>query len=138
MQQSVDYLLLADGDRERANRLVRRLSHLGIGIEVVGDGASALLSAHRRRPRLLVCLPDLPILDGYRLVEALRSRPETASIPAVLVTESAGPQELARGWRAGADLCIPLCQGEADVLATLHRLVTNQMMDPVEAAPALV
>lgn len=119
-------VILVDSDSQRAARLSRRLAQPEMDIVIAGDGATGLLQAHERRPSLLVCMPELQVLDGYRLIEAIRCRPETATIPAVLVTEGSGAQELARGWRAGADLCIPLCQGEADMLATLHRLITNE------------
>ena len=114
-------LLLVDGDITRAERLAHRLSSLDFEIRTADNGATALLMAHERRPEVVVTSAETPILDGYRMLDALRSQPQTCDIPVILITEGNSQGELARAWGSGADLCIPRIQGEADVLATLHR-----------------
>jgi PleD family two-component response regulator len=125
MYQHRRLVLLVDGDLARARRLADRMSGSEFDIQITGNGATALLNAHQVRPDVIVAAGDAPILDGYLLVEALRSKPETADIPVLLLTEGTSQAEFARGWKAGADLCIPRSQGEADVLATLHRALCS-------------
>jgi len=125
MHQHRGLLLLVDGEVTRAERLAKRLAHLEFDIHVVDDGATALLKVHALHPDVVVSATDLPILDGYRMLEALRSRPETRDVPVLLITEDSSGENVTRGWTAGADLCIPRTQGEADVLATLHRALTG-------------
>lgn len=120
--------MLVDGEVSRAERLAKRLDHLGFDIELVENGATALLKAHETRPDVIISASDLPILDGYRMLEALRSKQETCSLPVLLITDGSSQEEIARGWMAGADLCIPRNQGEADVLATLHRALSNGLI----------
>lgn len=125
MHQHHGRLLLVDGELVRAERLAKRLAHLGLDIQIVGDGATALLSAHDRRPDAVIAAADTPIVNGYLVIQALRSEPLTHSVPVILITEGSSHEELARGWHAGADLCVPRNQGEADVLATLHRALSS-------------
>lgn len=125
MQQEPGTLLLVDGDLRRAERLAGRLSGLGFEPEYVENGAAALLKAHDTRPDVVVLAAEMPVLDGFRTLDALRSTPQTCDIPVILITEGNSPQELSRGWNAGADLCIPRNHGEADVLATLYRALSN-------------
>jgi DNA-binding response OmpR family regulator len=125
MHQQKGLLLLVDGDTHRAERLAGRLSNLDFEVRVADNGATGLLQAFERRPAAVIVAADVPILDGYRLLDALQSQPQTCDIPAILITEGCSHAELARGWNAGADLCIPRSHGEADVLATLHRALTG-------------
>jgi PleD family two-component response regulator len=138
MHQQNGILLLVDGEAPRAERMAKRLAHLGYEIQVVSDGAEALRKAHELRPEVIVAAATLPLLDGHLMLEALRSKSQTRRIPVVLITESNSQEELARGWKAGADLCVPRNQGEADVLATLHRALNGFRRDVSSRELALV
>lgn len=120
--------MLVDGEAARAERLAKRLDHLDFDVLLAHDGATALLKAHEIRPDVVISAADLPILDGCRMLNALKSKPETHHIPVLLITEGSSQEEIARGWTAGADLCIPRNQGEADLLATLHRALSNGLV----------
>jgi CheY-like chemotaxis protein len=125
MRQQRQLLLLVDGDVVRAERLAKRLSHLDFDIRIADDGATGLLAAHEMLPDVVIAAAEMSILDGYRMLEALRDKPQTSHIPVILITEDNTHEELARCWQAGADLCVPRTQGEADVLATLHRALSS-------------
>lgn len=125
MQQRRGQLLLVDGEVARAQKLAKRLEHLNFDIQIADNGATGLLKAHEIRPDVVVSAGSMPILDGYRMLEALRSQPLTRELPVILLTDDSTHEEVARGWMAGADLCIPRNQGEVDVLATLHRALNN-------------
>ena len=125
MHQRTGKLLLVDGEVGRAQRLAKRLAHLDVDVHVSDNGADGLLKAHEIQPDMVVSATEMPILDGYRMLEALKSKPQTCNIPVVLITDECNHEELSRGWTAGADLCIPRNQGEADVLATLRRVISS-------------
>lgn len=125
MHQQRKQVLLVDGDVMRAERLAKRLSHLDFDVQILPNGAEALLTAHEARPDVVVAAADTPVLNGYLMLEAMRSEPRTSSVPVILITPGSGHEELARGWKAGADLCVPRNQGEADVLATLNRALLS-------------
>lgn len=135
MRQPGNRLLLVDADRGRAERLARRLAGLSLEIELAENGAEALLRVHARRPDVIVTTAELPVLNGFLMLEGLRSQPATADVPVILLTEGYGHEELARGWKAGADLCIPRQHGDADVLATLHRALESFLLRTPEAHP---
>jgi CheY-like chemotaxis protein len=60
----------------------------GAGYEVIeaAHGQDALDQIEGRAPDLVVTDLMMPVMDGGALIEQLRSRPETAGIPIVLVT----------------------------------------------------
>lgn len=125
MHQRRRLLLLVDHEVARAERLARRLAHLDFDVQVADNGATALLKAHERHPDVVITTAEMPILDGYQMLQALRSKQQTHEIPVLILTDGNRQEEIARAWEAGADLCVPLNQGEADVLATLHRALMS-------------
>jgi len=125
MHQQRMKLLLVDGDVARAERLARRLSGPEWDIQFADNGASALLKAHAARPDVVVSTSELPVLNGFLMLQALRSEAQTCHLPVILLTEGSSHEELARGWKSGADLCIPRGQGDVDVVGTLHRALSG-------------
>jgi two-component system, cell cycle response regulator len=125
MHQQREVLLLVDGDVSRAERLASRLGHLHYNVQTAHDGATALLKAHELRPNVVVAATEMPVLDGFRMLDALRNSPQTEDIPVILLMDDCNHEQMAKGWRVGADLCIPRNGSDADVLATLHRALRN-------------
>lgn len=129
MHQRRAQLLLVDGDINRAERLARRLAGSDLCVHFAENGAQALLKAHELLPDVVVTAAEVPLLDGYRLLDALRKQPPVPHLPVILITEGNTPDEIARGWKAGADLCVPRTMGEPDLLATLHRALSTLLSD---------
>jgi len=125
MYQHNRWILLVDGNTDRAAKLATAMHHLDRRVEVARNGATGLLRAHETRPDLIVVAGRMPVLDGYRMVDALRSEPQTSDVPVILITEGSTHEELARGWSAGADFCIPWDSGEEDGIRTLHGLLAR-------------
>lgn len=75
------------------------------GYEVVegADGLDGLELARTARPDLIVCDVMMPRMNGYKLLEALRGRPDTAAIPVIMLTAMADRSHVRIGMTAGAD-----------------------------------
>lgn len=94
-------LVVDDEEVIRAN--VRRLLELeGYAVITATGGREGLELARARRPDLVVCDLVMPDLDGYGVLKGLRANAETADIPFVLLTASAGEGERDVALRAGA------------------------------------
>lgn len=92
--------------------IVRRLLTLGLrkaGLEVVeaGSGRAALEILDRQTVGVVVCDLGMPGMNGIDVVVALRGRPETATLPFILVTGSGDDQSVVAGLEAGADDFLP-------------------------------
>jgi CheY-like chemotaxis protein len=125
MYQQRVTILLVDGNIERVSRFAERLRHLNFQVEVATNGAVGLLKAHESRPDVVVAAAELPILDGYRMTDGLRSKPHTAEVPVILITESGSDEELARGWKCGVDFCLRWDQRDGEVLSALHQVLAR-------------
>jgi PAS domain S-box-containing protein len=82
----VAVVLLAEDDPDHQRLLADLIRRLGHDVTVADDGWSALISANRRRPDLVVTDVDMPEMNGLQLCRALREDVLLADVPIVLVT----------------------------------------------------
>jgi two-component system chemotaxis sensor kinase CheA len=79
------------------------LERAGYAVRVAVDGQDALARLAEERPDLVVTDVEMPHLDGYGLVAAIRARPGLESVPVLMVTSRASADDRRRGLDAGAD-----------------------------------
>ena len=93
--------ILVVEDEARIARLVRDyLEHAGFDAVVVGDGETALASARRSMPDLVVLDLGLPGRDGLDVARTLR---RTSSVPIVMLTARGDETDRVVGLELGAD-----------------------------------
>ena len=63
-----------------------KLTRAGFEVETASDGVEALEAIRRHRPDVLITDCQMPRMDGFQLIEHLRSVPETATLPIFLLT----------------------------------------------------
>ncbi len=97
-------VLVVDDDDNHVQLLTKRLEAAGYQTVTAADGIEGLKQAAHQRPDLIIADVLLPRMNGFQLVEQLKSNPETNTIPvimmsAVYVTE----EDMARGFELGAE-----------------------------------
>ncbi len=120
-------VLVADDNadrRESVARLLRPLFDVGIAV----DGAAALEHVRRRPWDLVLAAVKLPRLDGFELLTALRSDPETASIRVVLLSTGAGEASGIEGLAAGADEYLTEPYSARELIATVRGQVGQLLL----------
>jgi PAS domain S-box-containing protein len=95
-------ILLAD-DNADMREYVRRLLGEYYEIQAVGNGAQALIAARQHPPDLILTDVMMPELDGFGLLQELRSSEATRTIPVILLSARAGEDARIEGLTAGAD-----------------------------------
>ncbi|HEX4010412.1 MAG TPA: SpoIIE family protein phosphatase [Solirubrobacteraceae bacterium] len=89
-------------------------------VETVGDGTAALAIVRDRPPDLLVSDVMMPGLDGYELLDEVRSAPETRDLPVILLSARAGEEAAIEGLEAGADDYLPKPFSGRELLARVR------------------
>jgi len=116
-------VLIVAGDVAHRSRLARRLHEMGCDVVTADNGALGVLAAHDERPALIVAESQMPIMNGYHMVEALRSDPATREIPVILLETAIDDAAIARCWSHGADFCLAKDSGWSDLLLTVNRTI---------------
>jgi CheY-like chemotaxis protein len=77
--------LVVDDSMLIRHTVCRFLEERGFTVESATNGEEALPLAQRIRPDLIVTDMQMPKMGGAEFITALKSQPETASIPVVIV-----------------------------------------------------
>jgi DNA-binding response OmpR family regulator len=94
-------ILIVEDNRNLAHGLRTNLEFEGHVAEVAEDGAAGLALARSRRHDLVLLDLMLPGLDGFRLLETIRS--EGIDTPVLVLTALGDEADKVRGLRQGAD-----------------------------------
>jgi len=96
-------VILAVDDQEPNIRLVGAiLTQSGYEVIPAFDGEQALARAAVRTPDLILLDMRMPGLDGFAVVERLRSDPRTRDVPVIFLTAAAEREHLVKAFAAGA------------------------------------
>jgi two-component system chemotaxis sensor kinase CheA len=100
------------------------LQSAGYTVDLAVSAEEALEKASARRYGLFIVDVEMPGIDGFGFVAAIRADPALRDIPAILVTSRNAPEDRRRGEQVGAQAYI--VKGEFDqvlLLKTIRRLV---------------
>ncbi|MGY5627566.1 SpoIIE family protein phosphatase [Streptomyces sp. UC1A3] len=113
-------ILVADDNADMREYLTRLLKGSGYQVRTVDDGLSALRTVRADTPDLVISDVMMPGLDGLGLVAALRTDPQTASVPVLLLSARAGQEASIEGLQAGADDYLVKPFAAAELLARVR------------------
>lgn len=95
-------LVIEDDELIRQN-LLEILELEGFRAIEAENGQIGIQKACAFLPDLVLCDICMPELDGYAVLESLRSTPQTSTIPVVFLTAKSDQSDLRRGMNLGAD-----------------------------------
>ncbi len=123
-------ILLAD-DSPTVRALAKlELEHAGYEVVEVGDGEEALRLARSRPPDVVLLDVEMPNLDGYETVKALKADPLTAHIPVVFLTGRVGADDVVEALRLGGHDYLRKPPEPAELLARVAAAVrVKQLQD---------
>jgi DNA-binding response OmpR family regulator len=94
-------LILVVDDEPKIARLARDyLEKNGFRVLTAGDGQSALTTARREKPNLIILDLMLPIMDGREVCKILRRE---SDVPIIMLTALSGEIDQVTGLEIGAD-----------------------------------
>jgi signal transduction histidine kinase/CheY-like chemotaxis protein len=86
LTRALPLALVIEDDDAAARLLMRELEGQGVAVLHASTAEEGLVIARKRHPDLIALDIFLPHIDGWECLERLRSDPETADIPVVIVT----------------------------------------------------
>jgi two-component system chemotaxis sensor kinase CheA len=96
----------------------------GYHVRLSVDGADALRQLRQKPADLVISDIEMPNLDGFALVKALKQDGDLARIPVILVTSRSDPADRRRGLELGADAYVIKQRfDQAELLTIIDRLL---------------
>lgn len=96
-------ILVVDDNPDMRSYIRRLLVQAGYELQTAANGDSALQMVGQQAPDLIVSDIMMPGLDGFGLLNAIRSDAATRNVPVILLSARAGDEARAEGMTAGAD-----------------------------------
>jgi DNA-binding response OmpR family regulator len=130
-------ILIVDDDVELVSLLRFALNSAGYDVVTAFDGEQALLRVADSSPDLLILDVNLPILDGFAVLDQLRKR---SQLPVMMLTVRSAEEDEVRGLDLGADDYLRKPFSPRALLARVRSLLrrgTEAVEDPVLALGAL-
>lgn len=94
-------VLYIEDNEDNIFLFTRRLGKRGYEVLIAKDGASGLAMARSEHPSVILMDLDLPIVDGWEATRRLKASPDTSSIPVIVVSSYAMPEDKKRAMEAG-------------------------------------
>jgi two-component system, OmpR family, KDP operon response regulator KdpE len=96
--------VLVVDDQDDIRTLLRvALGGEGIAVSEAASGDEALNTLDVSVPDLVVLDIQMPVIDGWEVLEKIRERPATKDLAVIVCTVKASQSDAERGWRLGCD-----------------------------------
>jgi DNA-binding NarL/FixJ family response regulator len=95
------------------------------------NGRLGIELAKKEKPDLILCDVMMPELDGYGVIAALRTEPETVTIPFIFLTSRGEKPDIRAGMNLGADDYLTKPVAKADLLAAIRSRLERAVQQAV-------
>lgn len=102
-EDRVTNVLVVDDDDELRGLMARFLEGEGFTAHVARNGREGIASAREIHPDAITLDVHMPEMDGWSVLDALKSDDELASIPVIMLTGRGNERMAARALRTGVD-----------------------------------
>lgn len=116
-------VLVADDDVTTRVIVTTVLKNSGMAYQAVEDGQQALAAVRELKPDALVLDINMPKMDGFEVLAAVRREPLTAQLPVVLLTARQQEADVLRGFALGASDYVVKPFNPMELAARLKRLL---------------
>jgi two-component system, sensor histidine kinase and response regulator len=96
-------ILVIDDEESFRQVIIKFLSKQGFEVAAASEGKAGVELAAETLPDLIVCDLNMPVMDGYEVLAALRLDPRLADIPLIFLTGESEPCQVRHGMNLGAD-----------------------------------
>jgi DNA-binding response OmpR family regulator len=129
-------ILVVEDEPILRDTIVYNLRADGYDVLTAGDGATALDTAQRSHPDLVLLDLMLPVMDGLEVCRQLRRRSETNTVPILMLTARAEETDKVVGLELGADDYVTKPFSWRELRARVRALLRRTEPRPEAASPS--
>lgn len=119
-------LLLIDDSLSIRKFVGRMLESAGYTVDTAVDGEEGLRRASAQNYRLIITDLEMPKLNGYEVIQGLRSRPQTLQTPIIVMTTRAGDKHRQMALSIGASSYIAKPVEERALIQEIERWIGKE------------
>ena len=119
-------LLLIDDSLSIRKFVGRMLESAGFEVDTAVDGEDGLRKASTQNYRLIITDLEMPKLNGYEVIQGLRSRAQTQQTPIIVMTTRAGDKHQQMALNIGANSYIAKPVEERALIQEVERLIGKE------------
>ena len=124
--ESEQSLLLIDDSLSIRKFVGRMLESAGYEVDTAVDGEDGLRKASARNYRLIITDLEMPKLNGYEVIQGLRSRAQTQQTPIIVMTTRAGDKHRQMALNIGASAYITKPVDERALIQEIERWIGKE------------
>jgi CheY-like chemotaxis protein len=114
-------------DEIHIRRLIAQMLELaGYRVLQAANGSEALRLIEETKPDVITCDIFMPGMTGFEVLEAIKSRPDTADTPVIMLTAIGQEKDTARAIALGADDYITKPFGTTNLIETIERQLASR------------
>jgi chemosensory pili system protein ChpA (sensor histidine kinase/response regulator) len=133
-QETQAPLILVVDDALTVRRVIQRLLlREGYRVALANDGVHALQVLEQQRPLVVLSDIEMPRMDGFELARSIRSRPEYADLPIVMITSRIAQKHRDHAMSLGVNHYLGKPYSESELLG----LIRDQVQATGNAAALL-
>jgi two-component system phosphate regulon response regulator PhoB len=117
------FVLLVEDEEALLTMLRYNLEREGFEVATAFNGEEALVAIDERRPDLVLLDWMLPLVSGIEVCRQLRRKPETRSLPIIMLTARGEEDDKIRALNAGADDYITKPFSPSELTARLNAVL---------------
>ena len=119
------HILIADDDVALRRLLTLMLESGGYRVTTASSGTQAIAQMEAGRPDLLCCDLMMPDLHGFEVLKAVKSRPDLAHIPVIIITAAGQETEVKRALELGAARYVLKPFATAHILGVIRDVLSS-------------
>ncbi len=116
-------MLVVDDEPEVVSVIRHALTREGFSVSSARDGAECLRKVESEQPDLVILDVNMPVMNGFKVLHALREREDTKNLPVLMLTVRHERGDELAGWTAGADLYLKKPCKMEHLIAGVKRLL---------------
>jgi len=137
MPASRERVLVVDDSPAQRHYVADCLARQGFEITTAENGQLALDKARLVRPALIVSDYEMPVMNGFELVHALRRDPELRQVPVIMLTARDSKRDMAQMRAAGASAYLVKPFAQDKCVAMVERTLAERRLMAYKEASSL-
>lgn len=116
-------ILIIEADPTALRLTEYTLKQRGYQVITTSNGLEGIITAQKEAPDLIILDVMLPGVDGYEVCKRLRSGAQTAEIPILIISGKAREEDIAIGFKAGANDYLAKPATPSTIISRVERLL---------------